>query len=271
MLATVARHTAKRSWASTAQHSLYNEPLRSLSSAGRNDDSNKGNGQHNNKDDEYDEEDDQFGLSGFELDDIEDDDAEAALNDLSEAGEDITPELASEMVARMVKTASRSLADKVLAKGDILSAISPHTISVLRASRISTNSVQAALSNIYVPPITKKVVAQINIPELNLTKPAEEALKYLAGPRLHGDVIKFSANKFPSRAENQTFIVSQLDRLVLAAKTAVGDIADTAPLESWEEVVEEVKRQAAEDILEAGGLSLLIGEPKTTFEVKAAP
>lgn len=270
MLVTVARHTAIRLWAFTPRHFVCNKSWRPFSSKGKNDDSNEGDEQHNHKDDEYDEEEDQFGLSGLELDDIDGEDPEAALNELSGAGEDVTPELASEMVARMVKTASRSLTGKVFAKGDILSAISPHTISVLRASRVATNSIHAALSDVLVPPITKKVVAQISIAELNLTKPAEEALKYLAGPRLYGDVIRFSANRFPSRTENQTFIVSQLDRLVLAAKTAVGDTADTTPLESWEEVVEEVKRQAAEDILEAGGLSLLVGEPKTALEVKAA-
>lgn len=270
MLAAVARYTAKRSWTSPPRHNFSSTPWRSFSSTGKNDNSGKDDEKSNNEDSEHDEEEDQFGLSGFELDNIEDEDPDATLNDLVDADEEITPELASEVVARMVKKAARSLTDKTPAKGVILTAISPHTISVLRASRIATNSVQAALSDIYVPPITKKVVAQINIAELNLTKPAEEVIKYLAGPRLHGNAIKLSANRFPSRAENQTFIVSQLDRLVLAAKTAVGDMADTTPLESWEEIVEEVHRQAAEDILEAGGLSLLLGEQKPDIEAKSA-
>eukprot|EP00177_Eucheuma_denticulatum_P007947 GFKZ01014465.1.p1 GENE.GFKZ01014465.1~~GFKZ01014465.1.p1 ORF type:complete len:275 (-),score=51.60 GFKZ01014465.1:189-1013(-) len=213
-----------------------------------------------------DEEDDAFGLSGFDLGDIDDVDDDPSLQDAPETDEGLTPELAAEMVQRMVRSATRSLMDQSPRKGEILTAITPHTISVLRASRICTNSVHAALSDVYVLPVTKKVNTVLHVSELKLSNPAAEALKQLAGPRVHGEEIRFSANKFPSREENQALIVSQLDRLVREAKYAVGEEVDLKKLESWDEIKEEVTRQAGEDIIEAGGLSLLIGEPKDAVQ-----
>lgn len=211
-------------------------------------------------------EDDAFGLSSFDLGDMDDADLDASLQDEPVTDESLTPELASEMVQRMVKSAARSLLDQSPRKGEILTAITPHTISVLRASRICTNSIYAALSDVHVLPITKKVNTVLHVSELKLSNPAVEALKQLAGPRVHGEEIRFSANKFPSREENQALIVSQLDRLVREAKNSVGEEVDLRRLESWDEIKEEVTRQAGEDIIEAGGLSLLIGEPKDAVQ-----
>lgn len=201
---------------------------------------------------------DEFELEGFSADVEEEEEEEVTLEDLESSQAETTPELASELVAKMVESATRSRAAAAATKADILSAISPHTISVLRASRIAVNAVQAAGSEQYVYPITKKVTAKVNLPDLNLSKPAEEVLKSIAGPRVHGSVVKFSSEKFPSQAENQAHIVSQIDRLVAAAKLAVGEAVDTTPLGGWDEITAEVETQAASEISEAGGVSLLL-------------
>lgn len=267
MLSAVALYTCGRVWCSAAQRHVRTSYSRAFSTPGKGGSGDEGKdadepGDDINSDKEEEEEEDEFGLSGFDIKFDEAEDLESKLEDLTEATEEVTPELASKLVAKMVESASRSLTEKSPAKGDVISAITPHTISVLRASRISTNAVQASGSDMYRYPITNKVSAQINIEDLGLSRSAEEALKYLSGPRVRGDVVKFSANKFPSQAENHAYAVSLIDRLVVAAKSAVGETVDSTALETWEDVVEEVKRQAGEEVVEAGSVSLLLGESK---------
>lgn len=208
------------------------------------------------------EEDDEFAMEGFQVEEEKEEDIESALAKLSKQEEDeSTPQLASDLVARMVEATTRKLDNRVSIQA-VLPAITSHTVSVLRASRISINTIQATGSSILGYPIENKVTAEVNISQLNLSTPARTALEILAGPRLKGDYVKIACNQYPTREENRVYIVSQIDRLVSAAKESVGDPVEQTPLETWHNVVEEVQKQASGEITEAGGVSLLLGETK---------
>lgn len=216
------------------------------------------------------EDDTAFGLDGFlhNVDIEEEDSTNVTIEDLTDS-EDVTPELASDLVSRMVSASARSFAERNSIDGQILNAITPHTVSVLRASRICTNQVFAASSETYVYPIEKRVTAELLPERLNLSAPALEALRILSGPRDHGDYIKLSFDRYPTKEENRAFIVTKLDRLVSAAKLAVGDTVNTTPLNSWEEVTQEVQRQAVEELAEAGSLEKVLGQPEDRAEARA--
>lgn len=259
MLALLSLRTWRRVLRTPAGEYPLSFNMRTISTSGS---GNKSNGSDQNKGGQEDEEEDQFGLSGFDMDVSADDELDATLKEVTESSADVTPELASELVQKMVESATRSLAESAAPKADILPAITRHTVAVMRASRIATNSVQAATAESMDYPIVKKVTGHVNIANLQLSRPAEEALKTIAGPRLRDSIVKISSEKYPSKAENQLHIVSQIDRLVAAAKHAVGDYVDIRPLESWSDIVGEVELQAADEIIEAGNVSLLLGEHK---------
>lgn len=207
------------------------------------------------------EEDDEFSMEGFETLENEPEDLESVVEALSNETEDITPELASDLVSKMVEAAKKTI-DKPRHGGNIISHISPHTVSVLRASRITTNHIKAAGSDYLPHAIEKRVSAEVNVDLLNLSQTAHEALRILSGPRWKGSYIKLSCSDYPSMEENRTHIVSQIDRLIAGAKNAVGEEVDTLPLRNWSDVVQEVNRQAKEEIEETGDVSLLVGEAK---------
>lgn len=167
--------------------------------------------------------------------------------------------LALEMVDRMVAATKSTLESP--ASRDILSSITPHTISVLRASRIITHSVQAAGTDVFKYPIEKRVKAQLWVDQLDLSPPAREALLLLAGPRVkeEGAWIKLSYDRFPTMEENRAYIVTLLDKLVAAAKTAVGDQVDQTPLSDWSDVVEAARQQTQEEINQAGTIERVLG------------
>lgn len=204
-----------------------------------------------------DDDDDMFDLSNFEMEELVEDDENLDPDDLSNISKDTPQEIAAEIVDRLLHSTPDS---QPPVKPDIIPYLTPHTISVLRASRITRNAVYEAVPFDYVHPITRKVIAYLQLKQLGLSESAEEAVKVLAGKqRVHGDLIKVVANKFPTKEENQMLAVSRLDRLVRAAKEAVGEEVEGRKLESWDDVKGEVGRQAGEDILEAGSLSVLLG------------
>lgn len=205
---------------------------------------------------------DEFGMEGFELDeDIDDEELSQVLEKVAD-GQEVSEELASDLVERMVKAATTRLAERNDSRTNILSALTPHTLFVLRASRITTNRVIEA-GSYYTPHILdNKVTAELHIDQLELSRPAQAALEYLAGPRLREGYVKISCNKYPSMQENRARIVTQMDKLVAAAKEAVGENVDQTPLETWDAVRNEVEIQAKEDIEEAGDLGYVIGEAK---------
>lgn len=180
-------------------------------------------------------------------------DARAQLEKLADVGESVTPALAGEAISRVVAAAAEAVAGPTLGKADVLAAISPHTIEVLRACRMATNEVYFASSD-FMPlmPIAKKVGVKMDIADLGLGRPAEEALRYLAGKRVKEGEVQFSVNRFPSRAENHYYALSLADRLVSAAKVAGGESVSGEPLETWEEIAQEVERQAGKE----GGMVL---------------
>lgn len=209
-------------------------------------------------------EDDDFGMDDFVTTVHEEDenlDVEAMLNNLQDKP-DATPEIASELVARMVDATARALEKKTSVHGNVLSAFTPHTISVLRASRICTNTVHASLSSMIKYPIEKRVTAELYLDKLDLSAPAREVLLQLSGPRVreNGAWVKLSCDKFPTKEENRAYIVTKLDLLVSAAKNAVGQSVNLAPLETWDDVVREVERQATDEIEEAGSVQRVLGE-----------
>lgn len=219
--------------------------------------------------------DDGFGMDDFlvadDADDAADDDLQSRLHKLegqadasaTDADDPMaTAELTSDLVSRMVSHLSR---DDQLSQIDILPYVSPHTITVLRAVRICTNSVvastAAASDSMY--PINRRVVAHLDIAALGLSPPASEAVRLLAGhQRLQGRgmFVKVSCDKFPTKVENRTYIVSRLHSLVKQAKLAVGEEVDETPLKNWEEVVARVEQQAADEVREAGSVQNLLGQ-----------
>lgn len=203
----------------------------------------------------------QFGIDGFEiLEEVEDEDIEATLQKVQTEEEDITPELASDLVARMVEATTRRMNERTSAS--LLSCITPHTIACLRATRISTNTIQAAGSDLLKHPIEKKVTADIDVDALNLSRPARMALEILSGPRLRDNLVHIGCNRFPSLEENRAHIVTQIDRLVAGAKTAVGEELDLKPLHTWDEIRQTVNQVASEEVKEAGGIHFVLGETK---------
>ena len=212
------------------------------------------------KEEEIDE--DEFGIEGFELDeDLGDEELSKVLEKVAD-GQEVSEDLASDLVERMVKATTTRLAERNDARTNILSALTPHTLSVLRASRITTNKVIEAGGYHDPNVLNKKVTAELHIDQLGLSRPAQAALEYLAGPRLREGYVKISCHKYPSMQENRTRIVTQMDRLVAAAKEAVGESVDQTPLESWDAVRKEVEIQAKDDIEEAGDLGYVVGEAK---------
>lgn len=175
---------------------------------------------------------------------------------------ELSDELASELVDRMV--AATKLTPQGRRRPNILNEITPHTVSVLRASRIVTYTVTASGTNIFTYPIERRVKAELWVDQLNLSAPAREALLILAGRRVQqgGSWIKLSYDRFPTKDENRAYIVTLLDRLVAAAKNAVGEEVDRTCLNEWRDVVEEVRRQAASEIEDVGGIENLLGSSK---------
>lgn len=218
--------------------------------------------------------DDGFGMDDFLVaDDEADDDLHSRMQKLegrasssaSDPGDAMaTAELTSDLVNRMVSHLTR---DDQLSQGDILPHVSPHTIAVLRAARICTNSVMASLaaastSSDAMYPINRRVVAHLDIDALDLSPPASEAVRLLAGPQRMqqgGRFVKVSCDKFPTKVENRTYIVSRLHALVKQAKLAVGEEVDETPLNNWEDVVAQVEQQAEDEVREAGSVQNLLG------------
>lgn len=205
---------------------------------------------------------DGFGLDDFLEHEEEDvsDSAESLQKKLeSTPKSELDESLALEMVDRMVAATKASLEAPV--RRDMMAAISPHTISVLRASRIITHTVQAAGTDTFKYPIEKRVKAQLWVDQLELSPPAREALLMLSERRVkeEGAWIKLSYDRFPTMEENRAHVVTLLDRLVAAAKTAVGDHVDRTPLANWDDVVETARQQAQEEIKEAGTIERVLG------------
>lgn len=254
--------------------------------------------------------DDMFGMDDFVTSSVEDEkqpeDAEAdmlqKLSDLEKANakvENLTPEMASELVSRIV-SGTTTTSEKILSssyKQNILPFISSHTISVLRAARLASNYVYSSASSedeYKTYPICRRVVGHLDISLLSLSEPAKQALILLAGKqRIHrerkwdsnvphyeqrqrndddddddvdnnGNVrIKISCDRFPAREENKAWIVCRMHELVKEAKVAVGDFSedDDVPLKDWNEVVKEVEKQAHEEIqLVGGSVEKLLGK-----------
>lgn len=156
---------------------------------------------------------------------------------------EITPELASELVTRMVASVTEKSSGPSNISRSAMTKISPHTIEVLRASRITTNEVVAPGATFENYPINRKVVAEVDLARLRLSDPAGEALRIIAGKRHRGDHVVIACDSFRTVEENQALAVSRLDRLVRAAKEAVGDDVDCREIESWTELEQEVSSQ----------------------------
>lgn len=207
---------------------------------------------------------DGFGMEDFVTHEEEEEpeetvDVEETMNQLE--GTEVTPEIASELVSRMVDATARSLERRNSIHGNILTSLTPHSISVLRASRICTNTVHAAGTEVHKYPIEKRVTAELQTDLLDLTDPAREALYVLSGPRVkaRGKLIRLSCDRFPSKDENRAYIVTRLHCLVEEAKLAVGQTVDLSPLDSWDDVVREVEQQAGDEIEEAGSVQRVLG------------
>jgi len=172
---------------------------------------------------------------------------------------EITPEIASDLVERMVAAATSM--PKVGTAGVIATGISEgitaHTIQVLHAARISTNEVLSPGSVPEDYPINRKVIANLDLGRLKgLSIAAKEAMIAISGKRYNesSNRIKIVANRFSSSEENQAFAVSTMEKLVRSAKEAVGEQVSYHKLESWDEVQAEVTKQLEGEDVDVGAL-----------------
>ena len=155
--------------------------------------------------------------------------------------EEVTPEMATELVERMVAAATATRSAE--GRAPLRDGITAHTISVLRASRITTNEVLCPGATDEDYPINRKVVAELDVASLGLSPPAEVALQGIAGSRWTDGRVRLACYRLASSEENQAVAVARLEHLVRAAKGAVGEVVDERALASWDEVREEVGRQ----------------------------
>lgn len=160
--------------------------------------------------------------------------------------EDVTPEMAEELVERMVAAASTTASSSGSAYG-IGGVITRHTISVLRAARFTTNEVFSPGADPDSYPINRKVAATLDVEQLALSPPAREAMRGIAGSRDKGDHVVIGCARFRSSEENLTFAVATLEHLVRAAKEAVGERVDSTVLSDWSDVEKEVRKQYEDD------------------------
>lgn len=188
-----------------------------------------------------------------------------------ETDEDLTPALASEMVARMVAAATSSPTGPAGLPSGVLPSITPHMVSVLRASRIQTNEVFAPGADDADYPINRKVVAVIDVARLGLSAPAADALRILAGARYKDGSVKVACSRFGTSAENQAFAVGRVETLVRAAREACGDPVDARELGSWEEITDEVVKQLGDDGKEMDFLMSRKIKPEETVTNPAPP
>lgn len=173
---------------------------------------------------------------------------------------EMTPEIASDLVERMVAAAT-SMPKAGSGGGMIASGISDgitaHTIQVLHAARLTTNEVLSPGSVPEDYPINRKVVAHLDLDRLQgLSIAAKEAMIGISGKRYNGtdNKIKIVANRFRTSEENQAFAVSTMEKLVRTAKQAVGESVSEEKLESWEDVQAVVKKQLEGEYVEVDAL-----------------
>lgn len=237
---------------------------------------------------DYDEE-DEFAEIGFE------DDEEVDLTvsvtpsvtltsaELEDAAS-LTPELAAEVVARMVQAAttgtdgggggaSRSSSIGTTSDGDKASAglpigdevaptgvargMRPHSgltaeaVTMLRAATLQSHTVfQAGRLPL---PITRKVTAFVTVEQLRhaLSAPALAAVLALVGLRHRPaeGVIKLPIDRHPTADANRAAAVLLMGQLLRAAKASVGEpLADEGGIQGgWPGLAAEVQRQAERD------------------------
>lgn len=196
-------------------------------------------------DDEYDE----FGMDAFGDADFEEEE-QVPVVDKPIDDEEMTPEMADELVERMVAAATASRT-AVPSGASEVPHLTPHVISILRAARITTNEVIGAGVEPLDYPISRKVVAELDLANesLALSPEARAALVVLAGTRYNSDtsIVKVVGHKYSTSEENQAYVVARMEQLVREARRCVGEQVDNNPIASWDQVVQEVVRQTGKD------------------------
>jgi Mitochondrial ribosomal subunit protein len=227
--------------------------------------------------DEDDDEDDEFtSISTFDpaAAQAESDAADAAARALADAPSDITPDMASALVTRMVEAATAAAGGGATAAGVAVPRPPPmtaHTLSVVRAARITTHSVIAAAGSKHRYPISAKVTARVDIGLLRLSRLARAALEEIAGPRLVGNILTINVQKYATSAENEAHAVAVMGRALAEARLAVGETIDDAPLDSWDGVIAAVKQQTARDSEEVRAMVDYLRAGSTTPGPHAPP
>lgn len=187
---------------------------------------------------------------------------EEAVDSLSSAPHDMTPEAAAALVERMVSAASKATSSETAALG-APQPFSRHSLRVLCVSRVITNSVHAASKERF--PIEEKVCVAVDLGRLSLGRLARAALEEIAGQRVSGDTLRVTVRKYASKEENLAHAFGLAGRVIAEAQKAVGEEVDEAPLEEWGDILtcvrdltaeEPVKfRNLVEHVAEVGGTS----------------
>ncbi|GAB0497379.1 hypothetical protein MMPV_008711 [Pyropia vietnamensis] len=236
---------------------------------------------------DFDEE-DEFAEIGFEDDEevdlTVDNSPPVPLNpaELADAAS-LTPELAAEVVARMVQAATTGIGGSgdsaassplaATADGGAVHKGPPHgdeaatldtaggtrsrpgltaeAVTMLRAATLQSHTVfQAGRLPM---PITRKVTAFVAVDDLRrtLSAPALAAVLALAGLRYRPaeGVIKLPVDRYPTADANRAAAVLLMGRLLRTAKASVGEpLADERGIQGgWAGLAAEVERQAKED------------------------
>jgi hypothetical protein len=170
---------------------------------------------------------------------------DSALQKLASAPADIAPHLAKALVERIVAEVGLAVGPGVVTP----LTITRHTMRVMLAGRIVTHDVITHMRNSSYP-ITAKVSTQVDLDILGLSVLARAALEQIAGPRLRDNVLTVNSDKYPTRAENQVHVVGLASSAIAQAMIAVGENVDETPLNTWKDILQDVKDLTSDDSAE---------------------
>lgn len=170
--------------------------------------------------------------------------ASEALEVLEDIPDDIPDHMAESLVESIV-AATKMLNEPANLKPFVFSR---HALEVLLASRMVTNYISAPRfgDDVSEQNIAQKVVMKIDLRQLGLSPLANAAVVELSKPRVvENGVLSFAAHKYQSSKENQAHAVGLACRLVAEAKKAVGEPVNDTVIESWTDLMAELRAMTA--------------------------
>jgi len=203
----------------------------------------KAAGLDDDDDDDGDDDDDDDEFDSF---DFEDFDESETLEKIQETPDNmISPLLAQKFVDQLVSRTSQQVAQDLSPSFKLSKfRLTRHMLEVFAASLITTFTIEAHTNFLSRHPLETKVYGHIALDELELSAPAEAALRalvtknrFLKKPR----VVRMVCMQFATRAENMLQVMHQMEAVVRAARESVGETVDTTEVRDVFEVIEYLK------------------------------